>query len=169
VEEIIDADSDTVYNWPWLYAVSAGDWALSDSQVARLRNYFARGGFLMVDDFHGDQEWANFMDGINRILPGHQLIELDNDSEIFHVLYDLEHRVRVPGFNVVYGDQVERGGTVPHWRAVVDEQGRVQVAVCYDMDLGDAWEFADDPRYPEEYASQAFRLGVNYVIYAMTH
>ena len=169
VEEIIDIDSDEIYNWPFLYAVAAGDMVVSDSQAARLREYFARGGFLMVDDFHGEPEWADFMDVIRRVLPGHQVIELEEDSPIFHVVYDLAKRVRVPGANVVYGGQVERGGVEPHWRAVLDAKGRVQVAICFNMDLGDAWEFADDPRYPEMYASQAFRMGVNYVLYSMTH
>jgi len=169
VEEIVDIDSDEIYNWPWLYAVAAGDWVLSESQVERLRRYFERGGFLMVDDFHAEWEWANFMAGIERILPGQRMIELEDGDPILHTVYDLAERVRVPGYNVVYGGQVERGGTIPHWRAVVDENGRVQVAICFNQDLGDAWEYADDPWYPEMYASQAYRLGVNYVIYAMTH
>ena len=66
-------------------------------------------------------------------------------------------------------DQVERGGVDPHWRAIVDDKGRVKVAICFNMDLGDAWEWADLPEYPEKYSSMAFRMGVNYVIYAMTH
>jgi len=169
VEEIVDIDSDEVYNWPYLYAVAVGDWVLSETHVARLRNYFQRGGFLMVDDFHGEPEWADFMAGMSRILPGHPVIELENDAPIFHVVYDLAERVRVPGYNVVFGGQVERGGSVPHWRAILDEKGRVQVAICFNMDLGDAWEFADDPGYPEMYASMAYRMGVNYILYAMTH
>jgi len=70
---------------------------------------------------------------------------------------------------VVHGSQIERGGTYPHWRGVLDDRGRVVVAICFNMDLGDAWEWADLPDYPEKYASMAYRLGVNYVIYAMTH
>ncbi len=169
VEEIVDIDSDEIYDWPFLYAVAAGDMVLDDAQAARLREFFRRGGFLMVDDFHGAGEWGEFMDVIRRVLPSHQVVDLPDDSPIFHVVYDLSKRVRVPGANVVYGGQVERGGVDPHWRAVVDEAGRVQVAICFNMDLGDAWEFADDPRYPEVYASQAFRMGVNYILYAMTH
>jgi hypothetical protein len=169
VEEIIDIESDEIFNWPFLYAVSAGDMVVSEPQAARLREYFARGGFLMVDDFHGEPEWADFMDVVRRVLPGQPVVELEEDSPIFHVVYDLGKRVRVPGANVVFGGQVERGGVEPHWRAVLDTKGRVQVAICFNMDLGDAWEFADDPRYPEIYASQAFRMGVNYVLYSMTH
>jgi hypothetical protein len=169
VEEIVDIDSDEVFDWPWLYAVSVGDWVVNEPQATRLRHYFERGGFLVVDDFHGEWEWSDFMAAMDRILPGHKMIELPDDHPIFHTVYDLSERVRVPGANVVYGSQVERGGTVPHWRAIVDEDDRVQVAICFNQDLGDAWEFADDPRYPERYASQAYRTGVNYIIYSMTH
>jgi hypothetical protein len=169
VEQIVDVDSDEIFEWPWLYAVGVGDWVFSESQGARLRKYFERGGFLMVDDFHNEREWASFMAGIELMLPGHSVVELENDDPIFHTVYNLSERFRVPGLNVVHGRQIERGGTYPHWRGVLDDRGRVVVAICFNMDLGDAWEWADLPDYPEKYASMAYRLGVNYVIYAMTH
>ena len=169
VEHIVDIDSDEIYNWPWLYAVAVGDWVLSDSQAQRLCSYLDRGGFLMVDDFHGEPEWADFMAGLAQILPGRTVIDLESDHPIFHTVYDLAKRVRVPGYNVVHGDQIERGGVEPRWRAVLDDKGRVQVAICFNMDMGDAWEFADNPDYPEKYSSMAYRMGINYIVYAMTH
>jgi hypothetical protein len=169
VEQIVDIDSDDIFDWPFLYAVSIGDWVLSDSQAQRLREFFLRGGFLMVDDFHSEPEWRQFMAGISRVLPESHVIDIADSDPIFQVVYDLSRRVRVPGYNVVFRGQVERGGADPHWRAVIDQDGIVQVAICFNMDLGDAFEFADDPGYPEQYASMAFRMGVNYVIYAMTH
>jgi uncharacterized protein DUF4159 len=169
IEEIVDIDSDAIYDWPWLYAVAVGDWELSDSQVVRLRHYFERGGFLMVDDFHGEREWRDFTAGIARIFPGRPVVELQDDDPIFHVIYDLGERFQIPGLQVVRGQMYERGGIVPHWRAVTDEKGRVQVAICFNMDVGDAWEWADYPEYPERYASLAYRIGLHYVVYAMTH
>lgn len=169
VEHIVDIDSDEIYDWPWLYAVSVGDWELTGSQVTRLRRFFDRGGFLMVDDFHGEREWDNFAAGIARILPQSSVVEMKDGDPIFHVVYDLTERFQIPGLNVVHGPGYERGGVIPHWRAVVDSAGRVQVAICFDMDLGDAWEWADFPEYPERFSSLAFRMGVNYVLYAMTH
>jgi hypothetical protein len=109
------------------------------------------------------------MDGIERILPGHVVVELADDDPILHTVFNLRERFRVPGLNVVHGSQIERGGIVPHFRGVLDEQGRVQVAICFNMDVGDAWEWADLPEYPEVYASLAYRLGINYIVYAMTH
>lgn len=169
VEQIVDVDSDEIYDWPWIYAVGVGDWSFNATQAARMRQYFDRGGFLIVDDFHNEREWARFMAGIEMILPGHQVIDIDPSDAIFHTVYDLAQRVRVPGLNVVHGDQIERGGIDPHWRAVVDSKGRVVVGIFFNMDLGDAWEWADLPEYPERYASMAYRLGVNYILYSMTH
>lgn len=169
VEQIVDIDSDGIFDWPWLYAVGVGDWVFSGSQAGRLRKYFERGGFLMVDDFHNEREWATFMAGIERVFPGASAVELDDGHPIFHTVYDMSKRVQVPGLNVVHGPGYERGGVVPHWRGILDAHGRVMVAICFNMDLGDAWEWADLPEYPERYASEAYRLGVNYVIYALTH
>ena len=108
VEQIVDIDSDEIYNWPWLFAVAVGDWQLSDSQVLRLRNFFDRGGSLMVDDFHGPREWRDFVNGIARILPNSSIVELKDDDPIFHTVYDLSERVQVSGFNIVYGTAYER-------------------------------------------------------------
>jgi hypothetical protein len=169
VETIVDASSDEVFTLPWLLAISAGDWQLAPREAARLREYFDRGGFLMVDDFHNETEWARFMTGIHQIDPAAQAEELEDADPAFHVAYDMKNRVRVPGANVVHGSGIERGGTVPHWRAIRDSRGRMIVAICFNMDVGDGWEFADDPQYPERFASEAIRLGVNYVLYAMSH
>jgi len=123
----------------------------------------------MVDDFHNDHEWNQFMTGIHQIYPDTTAVELTDPDTPFHTVFDMKDRVRVPGANVVHGSQIERGGTLPHWRAILDSQGRMIVAICFNMDVGDGWEFADDPQYPERYSSEAIRLGVNYAVYAMTH
>jgi hypothetical protein len=169
VEDIIDVESDRVFDSPFLFAISPGDWQLSPAQAARLREFLRRGGFLMVDDFHNEREWANFMAGIRRIEPAAEVVELDSSAAPFHVFFDMKQLVRVPGANVVHGSGIERGGTVPHWRAILDSRGRMIVAICFNMDVGDGWEFADDPGYPERFSSEAIRLGANYVLYAMTH
>lgn len=169
IETIVDVDEDEIFNHPFLVAISVGDWAFSDTQARRLRNYFDRGGFLMVDDFHNDREWANFMAGMRRIDPGVEAVETEPNDPAFHTVYDLGTRIRVPGANVVNGSQIERGGVVPHWRAIRDSRGRMIVAISFNQDMGDGWEWADDPYYPEKYSSAAIRLGINYAVYAMTH
>ena len=169
IETIVDVDDDNIYNHPFLVAISVGDWQLSAGQALRLRKYFDRGGFLMVDDFHNEREWANFMAGMRQIDPAAQAEENEVNDPAFHVVYDLNARIRVPGANVVHGSQIERGGIEPHWRAIRDSKGRMMVAISFNQDMGDGWEFADDPRYPEKYSSQAIRLGINYAVYSMTH
>lgn len=169
IETIINLDSDEVFDHPFLFAVSVGDWHLSPVQAGRLGKYFERGGFLMVDDFHNESEWSNFMAGLRQINPTASVSELTDDSPAFHVLFNLKERFRVPGANVVHGTGIERGGTEPHWRAAWDANGRMFMAISFNMDIGDGWEFADDPDYPEKFSSQAIQLGTNYVIYAMTH
>jgi hypothetical protein len=109
------------------------------------------------------------MNGIRQIDPAAEAVELSDSDAPFHVLFDMKDRVRVPGANVVHGTGIERGGTTPHWRAILDSRGRMIVAICFNMDVGDGWEFADDPDYPERFSSEAIRLGTNYVVYAMTH
>jgi hypothetical protein len=170
VEEIIDVDDDEMFNWPWLYAVEVGHWGLSDSQAKRLRTYLDRGGFLMVDDFHGSYEWSVFEDGLRRVFPDRVIVDLEDKSQLFHVLYNLDQRFQVPGRRYIWsGRTYEQDGYDARWRAVLDDRNRVQVLICHNMDLGDAWEWADDPQYPENFASLAYRIGINAVVYSMTH
>jgi hypothetical protein len=169
IETIVEASEDEIYNLPWIMAGSVGDWQLSPPEARRLREYFERGGFLLVDDFHNEREWATFMAGIHQVHPDWRAEEIEDEDPIFHVIYDMKERIRVPGANVVHESGIERGGVVPHWRAIRDGEGRIMVAICFNMDVGDGWEFADDPTYPERFASAGIRLGANYVAYAMTH
>ncbi|MEJ7605986.1 MAG: DUF4159 domain-containing protein [Bryobacteraceae bacterium] len=112
-------DSDAIFNWPWMFGVAVGDWDLTDSQALRLRKYFDQGGFLMVDDFHAERDWRNFMAGIAKIFPNPAFVELEDDHPIFHVVYDLANRVQIPGANVVHGPGYEKGGVTPHWRILM--------------------------------------------------
>ena len=110
------------------------------------------------------------MESMERVFPDRPVVELENKEEIFHVLYDLDQREQVPGIQMFFTGRVyENDGIEARWRAIHDDKGRVMVAICHNMDLGDAWEWADHPQYPEHYASLAYRVGVNYIIYAMTH
>jgi hypothetical protein len=169
IEEIVDIDGDEMFNWPFLYAVGVGDWALSDAHAARLREYFARGGFLMVDDFHNEREWETFMAGMRKIFPDRTAIEIPDDDKIFRIAYDTTKPYHIPGYQIVWGQEWERGGVGGHYRAMLDDKDRIQVAICFNMDLGDAWEWADAPEYPEKYSALALRIGVNYVLYDLTH
>jgi hypothetical protein len=161
---------DTLFNYPWLYAVEVGRWYLDDVEAARLREYLLRGGFLMTDDFHGSWQWASFMDSMQRVFPDRQVVDIPDGDEVLHVLYDLDQRIQIPGIGAwMRGQTYEQDGVTPHWRGIYEDAGRLMVAINFNMDLGDAWEHADDPRYPEPMTGLAYRFAVNYVVYAMTH
>lgn len=161
---------DDLFDYPWLYAVEVGGWYLDYRESARLREYLLRGGFLVVDDFHGTQEWAAFMAVMNRVFPDRTVRDIPEDDESLHVLYDLDQRIQIPGILFLRrGVTYERDGYLPHWRGIYDDHGRLMVAINFNMDLGDAWEHADWPQYPENMTALAYRFGINYVLYAMTH
>ncbi len=171
VEEPVAAeDGDDIYNWPWLYAVEVGHWDLTDLQAAKLRDYLARGGFFMCDDFHGTIEWQTFVASMKKVLPDRPIVDIPDNDPIFHTVFDLDDKYQVPGEQFVHTRSTyEKDGFQPRWRGIYDDKGRLMVAICHDMDLGDSWEHADNPEYPEQYSALGFRIGVNYIIYAMTH
>ena len=176
-EQVVDLEAgDDVYNWPWLYAVQVGEWGITDNQAKILRDYLLRGGFFMADDFHGATEWEVFREAMHRVFPDRQIVELESTDQVFHTMFELDETVQVPGWaHLSLGYKRPNGATSAtdgqgqHWRAILDDKGRVMVAISYNSDLGDAWEYADNPRYPEKFTSFATRIGLNELVYSMTH
>lgn len=171
VEQPINLDDgDDAFNYPWMNAGEMGDWKLSDAQVVELREWLLRGGFLMLDDFWGTEEWNRFAESMRRVFPNRPMVEIAGDDPIFHIVYDLDDRYQVPGeWALARGTTYRNDGATPHWRGIFDDHGRVMVAMTFNSDVGDSWEWADDPNYPEKYSALGIRIGVNYVIYSMTH
>jgi hypothetical protein len=163
-------DGDDIFNWPWLYVGLPGNWDLTDAQAAKIRDFLDRGGFLLADDFWQADEWSGFEEGMHRILPNRPIVDLEDADSIFHTVYNLDDRYQVPGeWAMRPGMSYRSAGTVAYWRGIYDEKDRLMVAICANSDLGDAWEWADAPHYPEKYSALGIRIGVNYVIYALTH
>ncbi len=179
VEQVVDLDgTDDIFNWPISYGVEVGHWQLPDDQAAQMREYLLRGGFFMCDDFHGSEtfegvnEWQVFTRSMTKIFPDRPIEDIPENDPIFHTIYDLDERFQVPGAQYFdTGITYEKGptGKVPHWRCIRDDKGRIIVAICHNMDLGDAWEWSDDPKYEEKWASLAYRIAMNYFIYDLTH
>jgi uncharacterized protein DUF4159 len=170
VEQPVNLDEGDQFDWPWLYGVEVGHWQLTDAQVKAFREWLLRGGFFMCDDFHGSYEWEVFVASMRRVFPDRQIVDLPNTDQIFHVVYDLDSKYQVPGTAAIYrGVTYEQDGYRPEWRGIYDDKGRLMVAICHNMDLGDSWEHADDPEYPEKFSALGIRIGVNYVTYSMTH
>jgi hypothetical protein len=169
-------DADDVFNWPWMAVGEMGDWLLTPEQAAKLRDYLLRGGFLYMDDFWGPNEWDRFMVSMNAVFPDRPIVEIDNADAIFHTVYDLNDRYQILGQWAVgrngrgsgmYNQRV--AGTVAQWKGIYDDHHRLMVAITFNSDVGDSWEFADDPDYPDKYSELGIRIGVNYVLYPLTH
>ncbi|MES1262331.1 MAG: DUF4159 domain-containing protein [Acidobacteriota bacterium] len=171
VEQPVDLDDDEdVYNYPWLYAVEVGHWELTDQQARKMREFLDRGGFFMCDDFHDVYEWEIFVTSMQKVFPDRHIVDLPKNEPIFHTIYDLDDKYQVPGAQYLRSGRTwEQNGFNPKWAGIYDDKGRVVVAICHNMDLGDSWEWADDPRYDEKFSAMGFRIAANYLVYSMTH
>src|SRR5579863_8495486 len=123
-------DGDDLYNWPWMVVGEMGDWKLTDLEIAKVREYLLRGGFLMLDDFWGTPEWNRFMDSMALIFPDRPIVEIDEKDPIFHIIYDLDDRYQIPGqWALRQGTTYRNDGETPHWRGIYDDKGRLMVAM----------------------------------------
>jgi hypothetical protein len=163
-------DDDDVYHWPFLMAGLPGSWDLTDEQAAKLRDYLLRGGFLLCDSFFGTREWAGFIHGMKRVFPDRPIIDLPDDHPVFHVVYDIKDKHQIANWQALYrGTGYRADGATPYWRGIEDDHGRLMVLIAFNNDLGDSWQRADEPDYPADDVNLGLRLGVNMVVYAMTH
>jgi hypothetical protein len=171
------ADPD-LRRYPFLYSLEWGYADLTDAEVRGLRDYLLAGGFLMLDDFWGSEEWENLAYEMRRILPDHAIVDVPRDHPVFRSYYEIDEEiVQVP--NVGNGRDVamgipgartfERDGFQPHLRGIFDPDGRLVVAINWNTDLGDALEWAESPSYPLSYSTFASRLFLNLIIYAMAY
>jgi hypothetical protein len=168
---------DRLFDYPWIYATQTAWWDLDNSETSRLREYLLRGGFLVVDDFWGPEQWRLFRETMDRVLPDQPITDIAESDPVMHVLYDIQEKDRtfIPGSRHLWRGLggtvqiVQPPGTVPAWRAMYDSKNHMIVAINFNTDVADAWEFADVPYYPEAMTALAYRYGINYIIYSMTH
>ena len=159
---------------PFLYAVEVGSMSLSEAETLALRNYLLAGGFLVIDDFWGSWAWQEFSAQMQKVLPDHTIVEIPPEHPVFHVFYNIDQVVQVPNLRLGWGADAggpthEYDGYTPHLRGIFDDDGRLLVLINWNTDLGDAWEWADHPRYPLRFSTYALEMGINFVIYGMTH
>jgi hypothetical protein len=172
----VSLKDEKLFDYPWIYATQTGYWELSNQETSQLREYLLRGGFIMTDDFwdqNGPQEWQVFAEAMNRVLPGQPINDIGLDDSVMHVLYDIQQKdlMFIPGSRHLGGDGrvYQPPGTKSAWKAMYDPKNRMVVSVNFDTDIGDAWEFADVPYYPEGMTTLAYHYGINYLMYAITH
>ncbi|MGV3592319.1 MAG: DUF4159 domain-containing protein [Gammaproteobacteria bacterium] len=161
-------DEDVSFDYPFLISGLVGAWELSDAQARKLREHLLKGGFLLCDSFYGDYEWQGFMKTLQRVFPDRPVVDLPDDHPIFQTPFDLSDRPQIPTWQYLPRGYRE-GGDTPHWRAILDDEGRVMVMIAFNNDIADGWQRANDPYYPQKEANAAIRLGVNFALYALTH
>lgn len=157
---IVELNDPRIMELPLLYFSEPGTWAITPQETENLREYFMRGGFAIFDDFDGPWQWAAFEASIKTVFPERQLERLTVDSPIFQCFYELDtlemHAPRTYGYP-------------PEFYGMFDESGRLQVIVNFNNDIGDYWEWSDTTFFPVSLSNEAYKLGINYVVYALTH
>jgi hypothetical protein len=170
-----ELDDDRIFQYPflWMQQPGSGGWRPTPDEAAQLREYLLRGGFMFVDDFHGDYEFAAFASSMARVLPDREIVAIPPDDPLMHIFFELTPGTPIPGARHVWsgrgGQSDIRMAGPSRLLGIYDDDGRLMVGINFNMDMGDAWEHADDPGYPADMTVEAYRIGVNYVLYAMTH
>ena len=174
---VIELTDPRLSNYPFIYIVEPGDLLFSEEEIIALRRYLLGGGFLMVDDFWGEDEWDIFYHEIKRVFPDREPIELSGDHPIFHCVFNVKEKPQIP--NIALGTMSQYHGQTwerpdaqePHYRAIFDDKGRIMVMICHNTDLGDGWEREGENEYyfREFSEKKAYPLGINIIFYAMTH
>jgi hypothetical protein len=158
---ILDLNNPEIMKYPVLYVSEPGYWNCTEQETSNLREYFDRGGFVIFDDFRNQSgEWNNFASCMKQVYPDRPIEELTVDHPVFHCFFDIEDLdmvspYPVPGRPTFYG--------------MHDEDGRLQMVANFNNDIGDYWEWSDTSLAPIELSNEAYRFGVNYIIYALTH
>ncbi|MGQ9425654.1 DUF4159 domain-containing protein [Gilvimarinus sp. F26214L] len=145
----------------------------SPEEAGALREFMLRGGFVMVDDFWGEQHWDDFLVELAKIFPDRDLTRLDIDHPLFHSFFDVKEILQVPGRSVTWnynsGFYLDDPDFPPSVHAVLDDDGRVMMVANFNTDLGDGWEHTFYEPYPTRYVNEAYKLGINYIIYSLSH
>jgi hypothetical protein len=164
-----------IFQYPFLFLQQpgGGNWRPTPPEAANLREHLLRGGFLLIDDLHGEWDWDALQAALGKVFPEKKIVDIPDSDPLMHIFYDLEQGIPIPGLRHLRrsrgGQIVAQMEGIPTWRGVYDDDGRLMIAINFNIDMGDSWEHADDPLYPGPMTATAYRLGVNYVIYAMTH
>ena len=169
-ERVVPLNDPALFQYPFLYTSEPGQMVLTDTDAAIMREYLERGGFWVLDDFWGSREWGNMESQIEKILPGAEIRDIPMDHPVFHCFYDIDEIIQVPSLNYVYtGMIIEQDGYRAYCKGIWDENGRLMVVINHNTDLGDAYEHADHPEYPEYFSGYAYRIAINLIVYALTH
>jgi len=169
---VMPIEDPRLWQYPWIYFVEPGNLRLTDAEVPILREFLLRGGTATFDDFHGPYEWESLARELKRVFPDREIVDLQPPHPVFSCFYTLDHYPQVPGLgSFLNGRTWEKGGFVPHLRAILDDRERPMVFINWNTDMGDGWEWSNAEDYPGyiKYTAEAYRMGINEVVYALTH
>ena len=173
---VVRLSDPLLYRCSMLFMEDVGTVRFSHAEVEQLRAYFLKGGFLWVDDFWGTAAWEQWAEEIGRVLPPNEfpIFDIPRDHAIMHTLYDVKEIPQVSSINFWHrsGSTSERGSDSPHanFRGIADERGRLMVVMTHNTDIADTWEReAEDDEYFRRFSPAGYAVGVNIVLYAMTH
>jgi Domain of unknown function (DUF4159) len=178
---IVDIEPEQLRHYPFLYMTEMGDNDVTDDQAKVLRNYMLNGGFVMVDDFWGTDEWDTFYVFFKKMWPDREFVELELDHDIFHSVFDLKKKPQIPGIGYAMRGKYDgsmrtyewnkEGSETVHYRGVYDDKKRLCMIICWNTDTGDGWEEeGTDPWYFKTFSEPyAYPIGINIIYYAMTH
>ena len=173
---VVTATDVGLYECPFIFASDVGTIRFSEIEAVRLRDYLLKGGFLWADDFWGDYAWRNWTAEMERVLPGHQIVEVAMDHPIFHTLYSVDSIPQIP--SIQHWRQSGRRGTsergsesaVYRMYGIADESGRLMVIMTHNTDIADGWEReGEDDEFFFLFSPNAYAIGINVIIYVMTH
>lgn len=174
---VVDTLSPNLSDYPFLYLVEPGTVHFTDEEIRILRNHLLNGGFLMLDDFWGEDEWQNAYHEMKKLFPDREPVELDLDHPLFHAVFHLEEAPQIPAMEFAvqgreYGITTQPGGGERAiYYGIFDDDGRMMVVICRDTDLGDGWEReGDNPWFFKEFSEKrAYPMGINIIFHALTH
>ena len=157
---IVELGSPEVFRYPFAYVSEPGEMELTPQEVINLREFIERGGFILVDDFDGAVQLNQLRRQLERAFPDRSLFPLTIDHPIFKMFYDIDQ------LNVVAPYRV---GGDPIFYGFRNGQGELAMIACFNNDLANFWDWIDRRAYPLKPSVEAFRLGINFAMYAMTH
>jgi len=172
---VVRLSDDALFHCPILMGSDVGTMALSDEEAARLRQYLLKGGFLWVDDFWGTPAWEQWSSQIGRVLPEYLIQDVPPDHPILHERFQIDQIPQVTSINFWRrsgGVTSERGADSPHaeLRMIADAKGRIMVLMTHNTDIGDSWEReGEDHEFFLQFSPNGYSLGINVVLYALTH
>ena len=172
---VVRLTDDALFQCPFTMATDVGTLAFSPEEAERLRAYLLKGGFLWVDDFWGTRAWEQWSEQMRLVLPDHRIVDVPPDHPIRHTMFDVTTVPQVTSINWWRrsgGDTSERGSDSPtaNFRMIADEAGRIMVLMTHNTDIGDSWEReGEDREFFLQFSPDGYALGINVVLYGLTH